>query len=188
MNRENNDLLWMWILGLSDQEQNYRITKTQYEKRSRELEKEVVRLNTGREISSSRKKKGSISFGQKLDLVLLRYWNLFDCLKYSNSTLAHLKSWHEKGVEKIKELMLLVGIPLEESQQKFSYLNPQYKVHLDDKILKVSDKFGLEDICTVQFKTIVDDRHKFLSLDFCFFCNCILNSHKGFEDFANNVQ
>ena len=160
MNRESNQLLWYWIQGLTDQRLNYRINKIQYEKRTNELEKEVIRLNSNKsDFSSSRKKIGSINFSQKLDLILLRYWNLFESLKYSNSTLSKLKSWHEKGIDQIKVIMLKLGIPLEESKQKFAFLNPEFKKNLDDKILKISSDYDLEDICTMQFNYYIDNRY-----------------------------
>lgn len=59
---------------------------------------------------------GKIKSEKKLDLVLLKYWNLYDSLMFSNSTLSKLKSWHEKGIEKIQEMVLLLGIPLEEAK------------------------------------------------------------------------
>ena len=48
-------------------------------------------------MSKNYSKIGTISIDQKLDLVLLPYWNLYDCLVYSNNTIPKLKTWHEAG-------------------------------------------------------------------------------------------
>lgn len=80
-------------------------------------------------------------------------------MKYSNSTLSKLKSWHEKGIEHIKVIMLKLGIPLEDSYQKFAFLNPSYKKDLEEKIMKIAGDHDLEEICTLQFKYNIDNRY-----------------------------
>ena len=57
----------------------------------------------------------AIKIEKKLDLVLLNYWNLYDCLVYSNSIIPKLQTWHEKGQKKLQELIIRLGIPLAEA-------------------------------------------------------------------------
>jgi hypothetical protein len=45
LNKENNDLLWLWILGLSEQLVYNKITPLQYESFVDECQKEVLRFN-----------------------------------------------------------------------------------------------------------------------------------------------
>ena len=53
LNKESNKLLWLWILGLTDQKMHFKINNNLYEKAAQEIDKEVVKLNyKGTESSS----------------------------------------------------------------------------------------------------------------------------------------
>lgn len=60
-----------------------------------------MKLNYFGNRSTSAKSQGKLKEEKKLDLILLKYWSLYDSLIYSNSTLSKLKSWHESGIQKI---------------------------------------------------------------------------------------
>ena len=119
---------------------------------------------------------GKIRSTKQLDLVLLNYWNLYESLMYSESTIPVFWTWHEQGVGKLQELILKLGIPLQQAQQKFQYLNPSYRKDLLNKILFLSDKFHLQNIAVNCFQYQIDNRHLYNSNDLVFCFNKVLNS------------
>ncbi len=53
-----------------------------------------------------------ISLEKNVNLVLLPFWNLYESLMYSNTTIPKFKSWHDTGKQKINKLIAKIGIPL----------------------------------------------------------------------------
>ena len=191
LNKENNNLMWLWVLGLTDQFLSYRINKNLYEKRSLEIQKEVIRLNINKKSNSlfnKRKNFNMISLEKEINLILLKYWNLYDSLMFSNYTIPKLKSWHEQGKNDLNRLIAKLGIPLTESKQLFKYLSPIYKDSIKEKIINVSDNFDFSDILITTFSIAFDNKNFFNSLDFCFLCNNVLNCPENFNNLVLKLE
>ena len=113
---------------------------------------------------------------------MLKYWNLYDSLFYSNYTIPKLKSWHETGKNDLKKFIARLGIPLEESKQKYEFLNASHKETLREKISQFEEGYNFSDILVTTFSLCVDSKHKYSSLDFFNIIASVLNSHKNFND------
>lgn len=190
LNKENNSLMWLWVLGLTDQFLSYRINKKLYEKRGLEIQKEIIRLNINKKNNSlfnKRKNFNMISLEKEINLILLKYWNLFDSLMFSNYTIPKLKSWHEQGKNDLNRLIAKLGIPLTESKQLYKYLSPLYKDSIKEKIINI-DNFDFSDILISTFSIAFDNKNFFNSFDFCFLCNNVLNCPENFSNIVLKLE
>lgn len=187
LNKENNDFLWFWILGVTDQFISYKINQNTYEQHSSELQREVMRLNVSQSsqnnfFQTASKKLQSIVPENRLNMFLLEFWNLYDSLSYSNYTIPKLKTWHETGKAKLKQLVAKMGIPLDDAKQKYNFLEPKYKSNLQEKFMSMSDDYNLSAILVAAFTKIVDNKNSYNSFNICEVINFLLNYPHNFNE------
>ena len=98
-------------------------------------------------LETSNKAVGSVWSATESKLMLLRHWTLFDSISNSNYMMSKLGLWDEKEKYKLKEFLAHLGISIEQSKQKFTYLNPALKKKLETEDLqKVCDRFNMSDM------------------------------------------
>lgn len=187
LNKENNEFLWYWILGVTDQFTSYKINQNKYEQLTSELQREVMRLNMTQTsqnnfFQTASKKLQNIVPENRLNMFLLEFWNLYDSLLYSSYTIPKLKTWHETGKSKLKQLIAKMGIPLDEAKQKFSHLEPKYKTNIQDKFTSMCDEYNLSEILVPTFTKIIDNKHSYNSFNMCEVINFLLNYPNNFNE------
>jgi cell division control protein 45 len=101
-------------------------------------------------------------------LVLYRHWNLFDSFIYSNYPLGQLVTWKEQGKEEIKKLLALIGIPIDEAKQKYTYMKNDFKTIFREKIIDISNKFDLKDFIFYSFLFQLDQKTQLSASDFVY--------------------
>ena len=192
LNKENNKMLWYWILGLCDQLVQGRIPSPEYLTKSEEIYKEVSRLNRfanrkshlilkmggsseeALTLRSDREPIGSLSGKTELNLFLLHNWNLYESLKYSDMIIPKSKLWHQSNEFELKKLVARMGIPLIESKQKFQFMKSQFKEGLNEKVARMIEKGFLEDLFVTDFIRQFDNKNKFGALDISRMANSLL--------------
>lgn len=70
------------------------------------------------------------------NFMLLRFWTLFDSINNTNYTVAKLGLWKEPGQKELREFFAQIGVPLDQAKQKFSYMDPDTKKIMQEKILE----------------------------------------------------
>lgn len=83
--------------------------------------------------------------------MLMRHWTLYDSMFYSNYLAPRLGIWNESGKKELHRFIALVGIPLDEAQQKYKYMSVReilnykklYFYNLLDPIKKQIKRYGL---------------------------------------------
>lgn len=55
--------------------------------------------------------------------MLMRHWTLYDSMYYSNYLAPRLGIWNESGRKELHRFIALMGIPLDEAQQKYKYMS-----------------------------------------------------------------
>lgn len=95
------------------------------------------------DIETERLPPGMIAQSKELNLFMMRFWNLYDSMFYSNYMTAKLKLWHEEGYKQLERLIARVGVPIKEARQKFQFISSSYKRNLKNQILDISQKEGL---------------------------------------------
>lgn len=193
---DSNSMLWYWILGLTDQFINYRIGLKSYEREVLSIQKEVFRLNmaslsgedSGFRGASTIKKIGGISIEKDFNLIFLKQWNLYDSLFHSVNMIAKMKNWKEEGRQQLRRLIAKLGIPLEESQQKFSCVSPRFKESLKEKMSEVAHEFNLTDIFANSFTFCIDHRTMLHNFDLAHAINAVLSFESSFTDFVHKIE
>ena len=116
LDRVDNDILWLAILGLTYQFTAGLIDNERYERFSAVLADEVARLNvTGIEAppdgatSGSSPTDRSIRPSTEFRFMLFRHWNLYDAMYHSSYVAGKLRLWRERGRKNLQGLLAKMG-------------------------------------------------------------------------------
>ena len=142
LNKAGNELLWLAIIGLTDQLVHERIEYERYVGEAQALQAEVGALNQDggdetREVQgedggpsvlvkqhiSSRLRIDSV---QELRLSLMRHWTVYEALQHSPYIASRLGLYQQAGREKLDIWLARMGIPLEECKQEYAYMRKQF--------------------------------------------------------------
>lgn len=115
LERADNDLLWLAILGATHQYVSNKIDRDQYEAYHELFLDEVVRLNhdiipaangLGRTPNPDDR---SIQRSDELRFMLFRHWTLYDAMLHSGYVAGRLGIWKERGRKKLQGLLAKMG-------------------------------------------------------------------------------
>ena len=127
LERADNDLLWLAILGATHQYVAGRIDRDTYEGYHELFLDEVVRLNVSPIPSTNRNGNGngvtsslgngktpnpddrSITRTDELRFMLFRHWTLYDAMLHSGYVAGRLGIWKEKGRKRLQGLLAKMG-------------------------------------------------------------------------------
>ena len=110
LERADNDLLWLAILGLTYQYVSSRINRDRYEAYHGLFLDEVVRLNheqIHRKMPNPDDR--SIAKSEELRFTLFRHWNLYDAMLHSGYVAGRMGIWKEKGKKRLQGLLAKMG-------------------------------------------------------------------------------
>lgn len=169
LGREDNDLLWLAIVGVSSNElYGRKATSTKDASTSRELallsllRDEVRRLNppslqpdSGSAASSASTSLDAIARGPndksiRLSLefrfMMIRHWSLYESMLHSSYLVTRLSLFKETGIKKLHKLLAKMGVSLAQCKQTYTHMDMDLKRGLREKIESVSRLYGLDDL------------------------------------------
>ncbi|TPX39767.1 hypothetical protein SeMB42_g06256 [Synchytrium endobioticum] len=167
LNRTSNQLLWLTILGMTDQYIHDRIETRKYRSKTRRWKEEVNRFNvdnraeddderdTDSTISNSRTNNfyaargaddAGIRSDDELRLMLFRHWTLSESMFHTSYIASRLILWKEKGRARLSSLLVKMGMPQKECNQLFSEMKVALKNTLKEKLVGVAPRYMLNDI------------------------------------------
>lgn len=195
MNRQQLDMLWLWIVGLTDQFIHSKIDKVTYEQRLRDCNNEIARLNVTYvrsanliedevgELNTESKELGSITTDNSdFRLMLYRHWNLYDSLYNCNIVATKLGIWREPGRQKLNEMLAQIGIPLKECKQHFRYMNHIYRSEFRNKMPEIAKVFNLDDMFYTSCVRQYDRKHQFSAADVVYSLTAIMENPVSLEE------
>lgn len=110
LERVDNDLLWLTILGLTYQYLTNRISRDTYDTYHQIYIDEVARLNPPPSASSTlHPDDSSIRPSEELRFALFRHWNLYDAMYHSSYVASKLGIWKERGRKRLHGLLAKMG-------------------------------------------------------------------------------
>ena len=150
LNKASNELLWLAIVGLTDQLVHERIEYERYVAEAQMLQAEVGALNQegGDEtrevavdgvdadgsgggasvaVSTHINSRMRIDSVQELRLALMRHWTVYEALMHSPYIASRLGLYQQAGRDKLDVWLARMGIPLEECKQEYAYMRKQFK-------------------------------------------------------------
>lgn len=110
LERADNDLLWLAILGITSQYVASRVDRGRYESHHEIFLDEVARLNheaVGVRVPNPDDR--SIARSDELRFMLFRHWNLYDAMLHSGYVAGRMGIWKEKGRKKLQGLLAKMG-------------------------------------------------------------------------------
>jgi len=167
LGREDNDLLWLAIVGVSSNElYGRRITSMKDTSPAREkailllLRDEVRRLNPPALVDSGSAAptstslhaiaKGpndkSIRLSPEFRFMLIRHWSLYESMLHSSYLGTKLRLYSELGKKKLHKLLAKMGFSLAQSKQTYTHMDIDLKRTLREKIQSVAKLYGLEEL------------------------------------------
>jgi len=150
--KDNNDLLWWSIIGVSEQLVNAKIDKDLYTRYVVELNSHVLRHNhrpgANPNILSNNNNQTNvddvsinclkISHLDDINMVLLRHWSILESIYHSIDLACLFKMWTNKGKKKLNEFLADLGLPLTECKQKYSFMDSSFKNDFKDLVASES--------------------------------------------------
>ncbi|KAK3056947.1 DNA replication initiation factor cdc45 [Extremus antarcticus] len=171
LGREDNDLLWLAIVGISsvelspfsqplkwsDNRHSRMLDRT--EQRRDALRDEVRRLNPisdaelrrsqsmGESIIPSNARSSSdfsIRLSPEPKFLLVRHWSLIDSMRHSPFLSTRLHIWNESGQKRLNKLLAKMGVSLQEAGKGYLHMDMALKQSLRSRILKFAEQYNLE--------------------------------------------
>ena len=171
LGREDNDLLWLALVGVSSLELSGHIPSDLYQPtghathqswqltRHKQIQKlfrdEVRRLNPAplsgtyspTEYSTkSSPSDSSIRMSPEPRLILLRHWSLYESMLHSPFIASRLHTWNDNGKKRLHKLLAKMGISLQQCKQVWTHMDTDLKKTLRERMLQYSAIYGIDGI------------------------------------------
>ncbi|OAV96836.1 hypothetical protein, variant [Puccinia triticina 1-1 BBBD Race 1] len=159
-NAEDNELLWLAIIGLTYQFTSSLIDRETYDAQVTLFRREVERINIlPRDVGSTQscqvKLLGpddrNIRLSEELRFTLFRHWNLYDSMFHSGYVAGKLKLWREKGRKNLQGFFAKMGISLLQCQQSYTHMDMDLKRTLTEKVESIAPEYGLFELSFPSF-------------------------------------
>lgn len=155
LNKDCLEYLWLAILGHTDLFLHGRISDARYSEEVTQLFKDdVARFSAHDTLNRNPLFDGTVHFEPDYKLMLYRHWNLYDSLYHSKYVASRLGTWKSNGIRKLHNLLVNLGIPLQECKEQWCYMKPEIKQILHSKFESVAAEFGLENITFPSFRKV----------------------------------
>ncbi|KAL5477053.1 hypothetical protein EMCRGX_G023795 [Ephydatia muelleri] len=180
LSKDNNELLWWAIVGLTEQLLYEKIDRERYVSDMYTLQPHVLRLNKSNDdVPPSSINSMRIVFDTEMRLIQYRFWTIYDSLCNSEYTACKFKLWTNKGHTRLLELLADMGLPLVQSKQKFASMEVQYRDKIKEWIDHTSKKYGLDDIMYNTFVAQYGYKNKVCAADMVLCCSAIIERQEA---------
>ncbi|CAK5279352.1 unnamed protein product [Mycena citricolor] len=156
LDRVDNDLLWLAILGLTFQYTTSRIPRTTYDNLHQLYHDEVFRLNpvpTDGEngLIGLNPDDLSVRTTEELRFMLFRHWNLYDAMLHSSYVASKLGIWKERGRKRLSGLLAKMGFSILQTQQPYPHMDMDLKKSLTEKLSDIAPEYGMVELSYPSF-------------------------------------
>ncbi|KAH8698778.1 CDC45 family [Talaromyces proteolyticus] len=173
LGREDNDLLWLAIVGTSSMELSGRsmagvgISSSSESGGSAgwggsrgEHLRQILRDESARDILGSSSDlipttarsptDTSIRLSPEPRFLLVRHWSLYESMLHSPYLASRLHVWTENGRKRLHKLLAKMGISLTQCHQNYTHMDMELKRVLRSRLLKYAPMYGLEGLVPPQ--------------------------------------
>eukprot|EP00904_Undaria_pinnatifida_P002618 jgi/Undpi1/12357/HiC_scaffold_5.g02029.m1 len=186
LNKDTNDLLWLAIVGLTDQYIHQRIDQEIYHMVVAQLQQHVVAKNNKNSLETSSadgktlvpvSEMGRITCDMEFRFMLHRHWSLYESMYYSNFVASKLNVWNSNGRHRLEEFLAKMGFSLEQCKQKYPFMSCQLRKRLRDQIEKYAEDYGLQDVFYGSYQRYCGFKNPLSAADMVY-CITALTEHK----------
>lgn len=169
LGREDNDLLWLAIIGVCSGEIYGRGVSpssgdlsflAREERILGVLKDEVRRLNPPElfpnhsatssvgliQTTADSPNDTSIRISPEFRFMLIRHWSLYDSMLHSAYLGAKLRIWSENGRKKLHKLLAKMGFSLVQCRQRYTHMDMSLKRSLREKLEGIAGLYGIGDV------------------------------------------
>jgi cell division control protein 45 len=176
LGREDNDILWLTIVGVTSMELYGRsatglsITIRQPSQpsgwlgsrgsRIRQLLRDEVRRLNPPDLNERASLGGaalipttarsptdtSIRLSPEPKFLLIRHWSLYDSMLHSPYLSARLHVWTEAGRKRLHKMLAKMGVSLVQCRQSYAHMDMELKRGLRGRLLKYAKMYGLDEL------------------------------------------
>ena len=172
LGREDNDLLWLAVVGVSSLELSGHIPSdlhnpstvrshsealqvTRHKRIQATFRDEVRRLNppststsnSPTEYSSkSSPTDSSIRLSPEPHLILLRHWSLYESMLHSPFLASRLHTWNDSGKKRLHKLLAKMGVSLQQCKQVWTHMDVDLKKSLRERLSTYAVQYGIEGV------------------------------------------
>lgn len=166
LSKDNLDLLWWAIVGITEQLLMNRIESSTYTLECAQIQSHVSRL-TNR--ATDQTQTGvKIIFEKDLHLAMYRHWTIFDSLRHSIIPACRMQSWTFRGEKRLQELLVEMGLPLVQAKQTFGSMDLVMRKEFFDMVEKYASKYGLDQMIYGSFTLQYGYGCKFSAADYVY--------------------
>ncbi|KIM87549.1 hypothetical protein PILCRDRAFT_85952 [Piloderma croceum F 1598] len=167
LERVDNDLLWLAILGLTYQYTTSRISRAAYDKFHSIYYDEVFRLNPPLSLPPNPLNPAnpnhtnptaiinpddqSVRATEELRFMLFRHWTLYDAMYHSSYVAGKLGIWKERGRKRLTGLLAKMGFSIPQTQQPYTHMDIDLKSTLRSKLEAIAPEYGLLELSYPSF-------------------------------------
>lgn len=159
LGREDNDLLWMAIIGLTSLSVQNRLSASSYDTYYRIFKEEVNRQNpppaapkSGHTRVNGRNHNDlAIRTESEYRFMLFRHWSLYDAMLHSPYLGAKMKVYSEPGKKQLHKLFAKMGFSLAQCRQIYTHMDMDLKRNLREKLEKFAPQYGLDELMLKSF-------------------------------------
>lgn len=142
-------------------------------------------------IETTRLPKNHIICSDELQVFLIRHFNIYDSLYYSNFLTVKFKLWYEEGYKKLNQLIVSAGIPLLEAKQKVQYMKTQHKRTMFLNLKEAAEKLNLSSLTISSFLCQLEDDMHYSAFDILHLLTTVIDYPHSIQnvlekDFSNN--
>ncbi|KAJ7197149.1 CDC45-like protein [Mycena pura] len=157
LERVDNELLWLAIMGFTFQYTTARISRTYYDTYHAIYYDEVFRLNP--QPLDGEDAEGSLSpddltvrATDELRFTLFRHWTLYDAMLHSSYVASKLGIWKERGRKKLTGLLAKMGFSIQQTQEQYAHMDKDLKKTLVQKLNDIAPEYGLVELSYPSFR------------------------------------
>ncbi|KAL9488758.1 hypothetical protein ACSS6W_001035 [Trichoderma asperelloides] len=154
LGRDDNDLLWLAIVGVTSMELYGRSSAgVAAPIRSGGLNPpevtngKAVPENNGIIPTTARNPEDTgIRLSPEPKFLLIRHWSLYDSMLHSPYLFSRLKTWSESGIKRLHKLLAKMGVSLAQCKQSYTHMDMVLKRELRAKLLKYGSLYNLDEM------------------------------------------
>ncbi|CCG82823.1 Cell division control protein 45 homolog [Taphrina deformans PYCC 5710] len=158
LGREDNELLWLSIVGLTSLAIHNRLNQDNYLLFYAIFKDEVVRLNPPPLIKNGPSRVNgrnptdvAIRAESEYRFMLFRHWSLYDAMMHSPYLGAKMKIYSEPGKKQLHKLFAKMGFSLAQCRQIYTHMDMDLKRNLREKLEKFAPAYGLDELMLKSF-------------------------------------
>ncbi|KAH8306880.1 hypothetical protein KR018_010419 [Drosophila ironensis] len=177
LSKDNMDLLWWAIVGITEQLLLGKIESGAYTLELEQIQSHVSRL-TNKTNDQHTMSASKICFENDLHLVLYRHWPVTEAMRYSRYASCQLKLWTLRGEKRMHELLLEMGLPLVHARQTYGAMDLVLRKEFYSMVERLAEKYDIPDIVYGTFTLSYGYRSRYAAADYVYALLAIMESGK----------